>query len=105
MNVAFISERTTERTNAPTHTTWLSVEIQGPWLSGEIHGRYGYGTDAYPRENCIAPDGECSFIGQRHYTGFSGEILGRYGHDTGAYPRENCIAPDIASIVCTTNTN
>ena len=21
--------------------------------------------------------GECSFIGQRHYTGFSGEILGR----------------------------
>ena len=26
--------------------------------------------------------GECSFIGQRHYTGFSGEILGRYGHDT-----------------------
>ena len=52
MNVAFISERTTERTNAPTHTTWLSVEIQGPWLSGEIHGRYGYGTDAYPRENC-----------------------------------------------------
>ena len=37
--------------------------------------------------------GECSFIGQRHYTGFSGEILGRYGHDTGAYPRENCIGP------------
>ena len=25
-------------------------------LSGEIHGRYGHGTDAYPRENCIAPD-------------------------------------------------
>ena len=56
VNVAFISERTTERTNAPTHTTWLSVEIQGPWLSGEIHGRYGYGSEAYPRENCIAPE-------------------------------------------------
>ena len=56
VNVAFISERTTERTNAPTHKTWLSEEIQGPGLSGEIHGRYGHGTDAYPRENCIAPD-------------------------------------------------
>ena len=27
--------------------------------------------------------GECSFIGQRHYTGLSGEIHGRYGHGTG----------------------
>ena len=56
VNVAFISERTTERTNAPTRTTWLSVEIQGPWLSKEIHRRYGYDSEAYPRENCIAPD-------------------------------------------------
>ena len=39
-------------------------------------------------------NGECSFIGQRHYTGLSGEIHGRYGHGTDAYPRENCIAPD-----------
>ena len=23
----------------------------------KIHGRYGHGTDAYPRENCIAPEG------------------------------------------------
>ena len=38
------------------------------------------------REDMGALSGECSFIGQRHYTGFSGEILGRYGHDTGAYP-------------------
>ena len=56
MNVAFISERTTEQTNAPTHTTWLSVEIQGPWLSREIHRHYGYDSEAYPRENCIAPE-------------------------------------------------
>ena len=30
----------------------------------------------------IPKNGECSFIGQRHYTGLSGEIHGRYGHGT-----------------------
>ena len=47
------------------------------------------------REDMGALSGECSFIGQRHYTGLSGEIHGRYGHGTDAYPRENCIAPDV----------
>ena len=47
-------------------------------------------------------DGECSFIGQRHYTGLSGEIHGRYGHGTDAYPRENCIAPDTHTLYSVT---
>ena len=48
--------------------------------------------------------GECSFIGQRHYTGLSGEIHGRYGYGTDAYPRENCIAPDTCTLYSTTYT-
>ena len=50
--------------------TWLSEEIQGPGLSGEIHGqlRAWHGCLPPPGEKCIAPEAKVKFSYRKRLT-------------------------------------